>query len=304
MRKLLGALALFALPLFAAEPTVKVGGTIFADLTDAPDTSSFNISRAYINVTGSLNDRITFRITPDIARDAGGSQQFRLKYAYGQLSLDQWLTKGSFLRAGMQQTPYIDSLEQIYRYRFQGSVFADREGFLSSSDNGVSLRYVLPGERGDVHAGVYNGEGYNKNETNDQKSLQVRATLRPVKGLRTTLFFSGDHYAEDAPRERLIGQVTYEHARFTAGAEVLKAKDRDKDSDGWSAFATPKLGNGWELLLRHDDNGPRKRNITGVAYWLPNLQKATAAVLLDRDSLSVDGKPDETRYAVKVLLVF
>ena len=80
---------------------------------------------------------------------------------------------------------------------------------------------------------------------------------------------------------------------------------------GWSAFATPRLGRGWELLLRHDHNRPdrtspavRKRNITGVAYWLPGLQKVTAAVLVDRDALTVTGKDDDTRYAVKMLLVF
>ena len=72
----------------------------------------------------------------------------------------------------------------------------------------------------------------------------------------------------------------------------------------WSAFVTPKLGKGWELLLRHDHHGERARNITGVAYWIPDLKKVTAAVLVDRDSLSVTDKDDETRYAVKMLLVF
>ena len=305
MRNTLCALALlaFSVSVHAADPAIKIGATIFADYTDAPETSAFNVGRAYLNVTGSLSERIAFRITPDIARDAGGSQQFRLKYAYAQLNLDEWMTKGSFARFGMQQTPYLDPLEQVYRYRFQGSTFLDREGFLSSSDSGLSLRYAFPGDRGDVHAGVYNGEGYNKSETNDQKSFQIRATLRPRKGLRTTLFFVGDHAAKNVRRERLAGQITYEHARGNAGAEVMAAQDGEKESNGWSAFVTPKLGNGWELLLRHDHNGARRRDITGVAYWIPNLQKVTAAVLVDRDSLSVTGKDDDTRYAVKMLLV-
>lgn len=302
MRITLCALALLALcaPVFAQDPAIKLGATIFADYTDAPDTSAFNVNRAYLNVTGSLNKHITFRVTPDIARDASGSQNFRLKYAYAQFNS----ARGSFVRFGMQQTPYIDPTEQVYRYRFQGSTFTDREGFLSSSDNGVSVRWVFPGERADIHAGIYNGEGYNKTETNDQKSLQVRATYKPLKGVRATLFFVGDHYAEDARRERLVGQVTYEHARGHAGVEVLSAKDRDTESNGWSAFATPRLGNGWELLLRHDHNGARQRNITGVAYWVPNLPKVTCAVLVDRDALSVTGKDDETRYGLKLLLVF
>lgn len=328
MRNTLCAIALvvFSLSMHAAdEPTFKLGATIFADYTYQPEpvTSSFNVSRAYINVTGTLNKRIAWRVTPDVARElAGGSsltgsQQFRLKYAYAQLNLDEWTTKGSFVRFGMQQTPYVDYVEQISRYRFQGTGFAEREGYLASSDTGISARYVFPSDYGDVHGGFYNGEGYSKSETNHEKAMQIRATLRPLpksklgKGLRATVFYNGDHYSEDLGRERLIGQIAYEHTRFNAGIEALSTKDRAVEGRGWSAFATPRLGKGWELLLRHDHNRPdrespveRTRNITGIAYWLPNLQKATAAVMVDRDSLSVTGKDDETRYGVKMLLVF
>lgn len=343
MRTFLCALALlaFSVSLRADEPALKLGATIFADSTyqAAPVTtdadgneihpSSFNVTRAYLNVTGTLNKHIAFRITPDVARESGagsslsGSQQFRLKYAYAQLNLDQWLTKGSFVRFGMQQTPYLDYVDAIYRYRFQGTTFVEREGYLSSSDTGIALRYVLPSEYGDVHGGIYNGEGYNKAEANDQKALQLRATVRPLpksklgKGFRATLFYDGDRYVANALRERLIGQLAYEHPRFNAGVDVLSTKDRasaskpELEGRGWSAFATPRLGKGWELLLRHDHNKPdrdssvvRKRNIAGVAYWLPNLQKVNAAVMLDRDALSVTGRDDETRYGVKMLLVF
>ena len=72
---------------------------------------------------------LAFRITPDIARETGagaslsGSAEYRLKYAYGQLSLDDWLPRGSWVRLGIQQTPFVDFQEGIYRYRFQGTVF-------------------------------------------------------------------------------------------------------------------------------------------------------------------------------------
>ena len=326
MRNLFCAFALVTLsvPILADEPAVKVGATIFADFTwQEPGVSSFNVSRAYVNITGSLGKRLAFRVTPDVAREAGtgsslnGSLDFRLKYAYAQLNLDEWMTKGSFVRFGMQQTPYLDHFEQVYRYRFQGTAFAEREGYLSSSDTGITMRYVFPSDYGDVHGGIYNGEGYTKAEVSDEKAFQLRATLRPLpksrlgKGMKATLFYVGDHYDQSARRERLIGQVTYEHARGNAGLELLSTTDRALEGRGWSVFATPRLGKGWELLLRHDHHRPdrdsdvvRKRDITGVAYWLPNLQKVTAAVLVDRDALSVTGKDNETRYAVKMLLVF
>ena len=175
-----------------------VGTTIFGDytITDKPKgtdadgneftPNAFNIGRAYINVTGNISHVISFRVTPDIARESGtgsslsGSYTFRLKYAFAQFNLDQWMTRGTWARLGMQQTPWVDDEESIYRYRFQGTVFAEREGYLSSSDVGASFHYNLPGNYGDVHAGVYNGETYSKPEVNQEKGFMVRGAFRPL----------------------------------------------------------------------------------------------------------------------------
>ena len=85
---------------------------------------------------------------------------------------------------------------------------------------------------------------------------------------------------------------------------------------GGDIWATPKLFNpNWELLLRHDENKPtkgtdqkRKRDIVGIAYWVPNLQRVTAALMLDYDSLSQSGftpaRPKDTRYGLKMLINF
>src|SRR5439155_8248639 len=102
--------------------------------------SPFNVSRSYINITGNISHIVAFRITPDIARETSsfsnltGSLEFRIKYAYAQFNLDDWMRKGSWVRLGIQQTPWVDFQEGIYRYRFQGTVFSEREGFLASSD--------------------------------------------------------------------------------------------------------------------------------------------------------------------------
>src|SRR4249919_3988990 len=97
-------------------PVIRVGATIFADYTYNQDPTSkdadgntihadgFNVARSYINVTGNISHLIAFRITPDITRESGtgsslnGSYTFRLKYAYAQINLDQWMTRGSWVR--------------------------------------------------------------------------------------------------------------------------------------------------------------------------------------------------------------
>lgn len=326
-------------------PQVRLGAVLFADYTyqaepsgkDAEGRSihpnSFNVTRAYINVTADLSRIISARITPDLVRDTdqgsslSGSSVYRLKLAFVQLALDDVLGKGSCVKLGVHGTPYLDLTDPIYRYRFQGNLFLDREGYLAVADAGISARYAFPSDYGDVVAGVFNGEGFNHSETNDQKAFQVRATLRPaprapvVRGLRLTAFWDSDHYERNAPRERLVGGLTFEHPFVNAGFEYLAAKDRatpavpEKDARGWSVWATPRTAIGVEALCRYDwlepdksARGRKTRAIFGIAYWFP-LQKGIAtAVLLDFEKVRyrnfAPAQPTEERYAVHTLVTF
>jgi phosphate-selective porin O/P len=306
-------------------PSIRVGATLFADYTiqerpkvedaDGNDVTanSFNVARAYINITGNITHRIAFRITPDITRESGvgsslnGSLTYRLKYAYAQFNLDDWMTRGSWVRLGQQQTPWVDFMETLYRYRFQGTVFEDREAFLSSSDFGASFHYNLPNNYGDIHGGVYNGETYTRPDPNDQKGFQVRGTFRPLpmnavlRGLRLTGFWDQDAYVKDGERQRGIVAVTFEHPYVNASFDYLAAKDQTSvtrptvDARGWSAWVTPRSTIGWEGLLRFDHlepntdaPGTRDRLIAGVAYWFPHQGNVSTALLFDVDNTESD----------------
>jgi hypothetical protein len=345
---------------------IRVGATLFYDYTyqDTPKIkdadgndvhqNTFNVSRAYINIIGNVSHLVSFRITPDIVRDndAGavqGNLVYRLKYGFAQINLDDWTGdwKGTWVRAGIQQTPYIDYAEGIYRYRFQGTIFVEREqigGNLTSSDGGVSFHTGLPSNYGEVHVGVYNGEGYSKLETNapvnSEKAFQIRATFRPLatnsmvaaRGLRVTFFWDKDHYVQNAPRDRFVFNTTYEHKYFNLGYDYLNGQDQQNtiknpnlDSRGWSFWVTPffhEKGNGLEALLRVDRFTPdnttpantsqqKQRFIGGLAYWFPHPGgAATAAVLLDYEQVKFDQFPDapanaqQKRIAVHGLINF
>jgi hypothetical protein len=307
-------------------PSIRVGATIFADYTvqqepkvkdaagDDVTLNSFNVARSYINITGNISHLIAFRVTPDITRESGvgsslnGSLTFRLKYAYAQFNLDDWMTKGSWIRFGQQQTPWVDFMEGIYRYRFQGQIFAERDGFLSSSDTGASFHYSLPSNYGEIHAGVYNGESYTQVELNQEKGFMIRGTFRPfvmnpiLRGLRVTGFWDQDAYLKGEDRQRGIINATFEHPYVNASFEYLSAKDQRPptfttvDAHGWSVWVTPRTKIGWEGLLRYDHlepntdaPGTRKRTIAGVAYWFPHQGNVSTAALLDFDYTDNDG---------------
>jgi hypothetical protein len=285
-------------------PSIRIGMTLFPNytyqtdpkITDADgnvvNRNSFDVTRAYINVTGQISHLIAFRITPDITRESGllslaagntvssDSLVFRIKYAYGQFNLDDWMTRGSWVRLGIQQTPWVDFEEGIYRYRFQGTVFAERVPLpttMTSSDAGVSFHYNIPSNYGDIHVGYYNGENYQRVELNDQKGLELRATVRPLatytpvlRGVRVHFVYYDDHYADSDQRRRTMGNVTFEHQYVNAGFDYLSAKDRtlrtatDVKSDGYSVWATPRYpfstGASVEALLRYDHWTPNTSN--------------------------------------------
>ena len=327
-------------------PTIRIGVTIFADYTvnqepkirDADGNqiaySAFQIGRTYLNVTGNLSRNISFRVTPEVRRDTGvgsslsGSYVFRLKQAYLQWNFDEQLTAGSFARFGMQPNPWFEFYEPVYRYRFQGTIFEEREGFMLSADVGATFRYNLPRDFGDIQTGFYNGEGYSFAEVNDQKAFMIRGTIRPVpghavfRGLRATGFFNKDAYVKNADRQRAIGALTFEHRYVNAGFHVLSTKDqpsataRAADGRGWSLFVTPRPGKGLEGLVRIDRFEPdqdvsarvRKRTIAGVAYWFPTQGGVTTALMLDVDRATFDGfapaRPNERRIALHALLNF
>ena len=321
-------------------PKIAVGTTLYPNFTfqehptisDADGNvvhkSSFDVGRAYLNITGNISHVIAFRLTPDISRETNtasslaGSLEFRIKYAFLQANLDDWMTRGSWVRLGIQQTPYVDFMEGIYRYRFQGTIMAERAGTFphSSSDAGASFHYNLPSNYGDLHAGIYNGENYNKAEVSDQKAFEARLTLRPfatqspvLRGLRLTGFIDGDHYMTNDKRQRFFTAATFEHKYLVAAFEYLMAHDQTSKTlpsvtgRGYSIWATPRTGNGWEALLRYDHLIPntssafvtgstapdatttfesqrQNRYILGLAYWFPHEGSVSSAILLDWDA--------------------
>jgi len=305
-------------------PKISIGATIFADYTvqqqpkvididgNSVTLTQFQVGRSYINVTGNISHSIAFRITPDIAREVAigssvnGSYVFRLKYAFLQWNFDDFMTHGSWARFGMQQTPYVDFMEGIYRYRFQGTIFEEREAFLSSSDVGATFHYNLAKNYGDIHAGVYNGETYSAPEINDQKGWMIRGTLRPLpmseylRGLRITGFYDHDMFAKNDDRKRAILSVTYEHKYVNAGYDYLDGQNRlnraapESDAKGYTIWVTPRTTIGWEGLFRFDHIDPtksapaqqRERTIAGVAYWFPHQGNVSTALLFDVEQVN------------------
>jgi hypothetical protein len=193
---------------------------------------------------------------------------------------------------------------------------------------GAVFHTNLPGNYGDVQAGIYNGETYSRPEANDQKAFMARATFRPLRmhpvlrGLRVTGFYDKDAYVKDADRLRAIAAVTFEHKYLNAAFDYLAARDQNASATkppvsarGYSVWATPRATNGWEGLLRFDHlepnkdaSGTRNRSLVGIAYWFPHQGTVSTALLLDFEQVKFNDfatpQPTQNRLALHALVNF
>ena len=202
--------------------------TIFADYTyqDKPEVkdadgnsvhlNSFNVARSYINVTGNINHYIAFRVTPDITRETGagsslnGSYTFRLKYAFAQFNLDDYMTHG--LVGALR--PAADALRRLRGRHLPlplpGHDLRGARGLPVL----VRRRRVVPLQPARRTTATSTPASTTARTTTSRKSttrrlIQIRGTVRPLpssavlRGLRFTGFYDHDAYvknADEAPR--------------------------------------------------------------------------------------------------------
>jgi hypothetical protein len=289
-----------------AYPMIRVGVLSYlqyaAELENRDGYNAFDVTRAYANVNGQLSSNVRFRFTPDIRRfpdptgALGNSLVVRVKYAFAQF--DHLGPARSWARFGLHQSPWLDFEESINRYRVQGTVMAEREGLIpGSADFGASYFTPLPRGYGEIHGGVYNGEGFTQVEANKYKSLQGRLTIRPLpgrgaaNGLRLSGFYNAGWYSRDRPRRLGIVMGSFEHRHVVATIQRVMGAENplaptglcnglpcgEFDRRGWSMFLEPRQGpTGWAGIARIDRYDPDadtadtslRRVIVGAAYWL------------------------------------
>jgi len=301
-----------------------------AELENRDGLNVFDVTRAYLNINAQVSRNVRFRFTPDIRRitdgSLAGSLAVRVKYAFAQF--DNLVNARSWVRFGLHQSPWLDFEESINRYRVQGTVFAERDGLIpGSADFGVSYFTPLPAGYGEIHGGVYNGEGFGQTDTNKYKSVQGRLTLRPfpsrgaANGLRVSAFYNAGWYAADRPRRLGIVMGSFEHTHLVATLQGVSATEnpsavapRDIDRTGWSVFVEPRQGPaGWAGILRVDDFDPddalvdnsQRRVIAGGAYWFI-WPRARLGFVVTNEQVHYDtpARPKDNRLLVQTHIEF
>jgi hypothetical protein len=294
-------------------PQVSVTGVIYTQYqyTDVPVAakSTFDVTRAYVNVLGRFSNGITTRLTTDVYRfGADNSLQVRLKYAFAA-----WTPTGSNLtyKLGMIHTPFVDYEETLWDYRMQGTIAVDRTGAMTSADIGVGVDGHWNGEQVNGQLVIVNGEGYAGGTGDFRKDVEARVSFRVqptndnsrVGGMRVTGYAGIGKATGGADRNRYLGQVSYRTTQFTVAGEYVSRKDAAITGSIISAFGVYHLtGSKVAFIGRVDIVDPDKnvannkttRIIAGASYQLsPNVR-----LLADLDRLSFESGATATNQAL------
>jgi hypothetical protein len=303
----LAAVALSALTASAVQaqasaqqaPQVSVTGVVYTQYqySDAPIAakSTFDMTRAYVNVLGRFSNGITTRVTTDILPNGvGGNYVMRLKYAFAA-----WTPTGSSLtyKLGMIHTPFVDYEETLWDYRMQGTIAVDRNpvggpSTMTSADVGVGVDGHWSGEQVNGQLVIVNGEGYSGGSGDFHKDVEARVSVRlkptndgsRVGGLRATGYVGvGKVTGTGADRNRYLGQLSYRTTQYTIAGDYVSVKNGAVTGSIISAFGVYHLPSPSKIALigrvdvvdpnNNVANDGNTRIIAGASYQLsPNVR--------------------------------
>lgn len=239
----------------------------------APWFHQFDVPRVHASVQGELGPA-TGRIVLEGVRStgegaligvAGDSLVLRLREAWAGYRYKNWFSAA----IGVVPTMTVPELEGTWRLRVVGPAPLEQTGMASPADLGLTGRLHFPKQYGYVAAGVYNGEGYTRQELNRGKNVEIAASLHPAPAgaARPFAIFGsyviGSSGTGAARADRLTTSALWQGNRLRAGAGMTYAWGLDNDgarrSMLFDAFFRIEPVNGLMLGLRG-------------SYWDRNVQ--------------------------------
>jgi hypothetical protein len=209
---------------------------------------AFDVPRVHASLQGEY-DHARARLVVEAVRSAsegsllgvaGDSILLRVREAYGG-----WSSARVEVRAGVVPTLTVPEIESTWGLRAVTPTPLEATRLISPADLGVTARVALPGGRGSVALGAYNGDGYAQREFNRGKNLEAMVLLRPLPGTVMeplgvlVSYVLGTSGLGDTRADRFTAALLWRGQRVRGGASFTWAFGADDRSDreAWLAEA-------------------------------------------------------------------
>ena len=199
---------------------------------DGGSTDTLTVPRARFTLEGQITQFLRYRVQADAAKSP----------ALLDVMLDLSLFKEGVLRVGQFKVPFSqESLtaasdhDTISLPRSVQSLSPGRD--INASGRDIGAYFLIRTSRLDLYAGVFNGAGINKADTNKQKDLAGRLAVTPLKGFKLGGSVYQGRYSAQAGQPAVVrDRVGLETALNTSGltlrGEYIFAKDGAVSSRG------------------------------------------------------------------------
>jgi len=229
---------------------------------------NFKHRRLELGFSGKLEDHLLWKIVidPSLVQEDNTTRSI-LKDAYvgyddiphHTIQLGQY--KIPITEEGFRSSAKIDTIERS----FIGRTFGDKRD--------IGLMALGTWKYADYQLGLFNGEGPNKSDTNDQKDLAGRFVLKPfpdtssLKGLQVGSSFYVRPTNKTASEKKRIGvEARYENGPFSLKSEFMRGQDAAVPENGWYVQTGYFFHPQWQAIARYEGFDPNERKTDDREY--------------------------------------
>ncbi len=248
------------------------------------DYDTFKVSDDSLDIEGEIADDWNYGISLTMSEQDNGSNLRDIWFQYTGLPFA--------ITAGQFDVPFREGQDTIEESEVVDSITPER-------DIGVAISGDVLDEKITYALGVFNGNGINTSDDNDQKDIIGRVVVSPFKdsggildGLSIGVSAQGGRQPNETSegityggdRTRISGLFKYERSIADKGFKlqgeyIQQKRDRDDQkadisSDGWYAQATYELTPKWLSVYKYEMYNPsgkssgdtRRINTVGIKY--------------------------------------
>jgi len=279
--------------------SLKLSGFAQSQYTHDGSTDTLTIPRARFTLEGQITKFVRYKVQADVAKSP----------ALIDVMMDLSLFKQSLLRLGQFKVPFSqESLtassdhDTISLPRSVQSLSPGRD--INASGRDIGAYVLVSTSRLDLYAGLFNGAGINKADTNKEKDLAGRLLVTPLQALKVGASGYLGHYSAQAGqpavcRDRAGLEMALNTSGLTLRGEYILAKDGAVSSrGGYAILGYSFLPDKFQAVVRFDSLDQQSvlspgRNETwtlGLNWFLAAKTKFQVNLEFNRDDESGKGK--------------